>query len=112
MLNELLLNTNGRTNDQILQQSNDAWRMRVLGHFLKAIRDVAVTNPDVRVAPACILWADRDRQGTAAVPDLRAELPELMILDDYTPEKHIGLAIRLRCVKQLIGWNPESMTTT
>ena len=86
--------------------------MRALGHFLKAIRDVAVFNPDVRVTPACILWLARDRQGVAAIPALQAELPELMILDDYTPEKHIGPAIRLRCVKQLIGWNPESTTTT
>ncbi|MDE0511735.1 MAG: hypothetical protein OXI88_08125 [Gammaproteobacteria bacterium] len=54
--------------------------------------------------------ADRDRQA-ATIPALQAELPELM-MDDYTSEKRIGSAIRLRCVKRLIGWNPEAMITT
>lgn len=86
--------------------------MRAPGHFLRAIRDIPVFNPDARVAPASILWSDRDRQGTAAIPALQAELTELMILGDYTSGKRIGPAIRLRCVKQLTGWNPEATTTT
>lgn len=84
--------------------------MRALGLILKAICEVAVINPDVGVVPACIMRADRDRQA-ATIPALQAELPELM-MDDYTSEKRIGSAIRLRCVKRLIGWNPEAMITT
>ena len=72
--------------------------MRVLDHLLKAVRDAAVFNPEVQVAPACILWPDRDRQWGAVIPVLQAELPELMILGDYAPEKRIGPAIWLRCV--------------
>lgn len=72
--------------------------MRVLDHFLKAVRDAAVFNPEVQVAPACILWPDRDRQWEAVIPVLQAELSELMILGDYVPEKRIGPAIWLRCV--------------
>ena len=72
--------------------------MRVLDHLLKAVRDAAVFNPEVQVAPACILWPDRDRQWEAAMPILQAELPELMILGDYAPEKRMGPAIWLRCV--------------
>lgn len=72
--------------------------MKVLDHLLKSIRDAAVFNPEVQVAPACILWPDRDRQWEAVIPVLQAELPELMILGDYTPEKRIGPAIWLRCV--------------
>jgi hypothetical protein len=72
--------------------------MRVLDHLLKAIRDAAIFNPDFQVAPACILWPDRDRQWEAVIPVLQAELPELMILGDYAPEKRIGPAIWLRCV--------------
>jgi hypothetical protein len=72
--------------------------MRVLDHLLKAVRDAAVFNPEVQVAPACILWPDRDRQWEAVIPVLQAELPELMILGDYVPEKHTGPAIWLRCV--------------
>jgi hypothetical protein len=72
--------------------------MRVIQHLLKAIRDVAVFNPDVQDAPACILWPDRDRQWEAAIPRLQGELPELLILGNYEPEKRIGPAIWLRCV--------------
>jgi hypothetical protein len=75
-----------------------ALRMRVLDHLLKAVRDAAVFNPEVQVAPACILWPDRDHQWEAVIPVLQAELPELMILGDYAPDKRIGPAIWLRCV--------------
>lgn len=64
--------------------------MRMLEHILKAVRDAAVFNPEVEVAPACILWPDRDRQWEAVVPRLQVELPELLILGDYAPEKRIG----------------------
>ena len=79
--------------------------MRVLDHLLKAVRDAAVFNPEVQVAPACILWPDRDRQWEAAIPVLQAELPELMILGDYAPQKGTGPAIWLRCV--IAGQAPE-----
>ncbi len=72
--------------------------MKVLDHLLAAVRDAAVFNPEVQAAPACILWPDRDHQWEAVIPVLQAELPELMILGDYAPEKRIGPAIWLRCV--------------
>lgn len=72
--------------------------MKALDLLLKAVRDAAVFNPEVQVAPVCILWPDRDRQWEAVIPVLQAELPELMILGDYAPEKRIGPAIWLRCV--------------
>ena len=79
--------------------------MRVLDHLLKTIRDAAVFNPEVQVAPACILWPDRDRQWEAVIPVLQGELPQLMILGDYAPEKRIGPAIWLRCV--IAGKDPD-----
>ncbi|KJS33046.1 MAG: alkaline phosphatase [Desulfatitalea sp. BRH_c12] len=72
--------------------------MRVMEHLVKAVRDAAVFNPEVQVAPACILWPDRDRQWEAAIPVLQAELPELLILGNYAPDKRTGPAIWLRCV--------------
>jgi len=72
--------------------------MRVLDHLLKTVRDAAVFNSEAQVAPACILWPDRDRQWETVMPSLQAELPELMILGDYAPDKRIGPAIWLRCV--------------
>jgi len=70
--------------------------MRVLDHLLKAIQGAGVYNPDIQVAPACILWPDRDHQWEAAIPILQAEMPELMVLGDYAPEKRTGPAIWLR----------------
>lgn len=66
--------------------------------LMVAIRDAAVFNPEVQVAPACILWPDRDRQWEAVLPVLQAELPELFVLGDFTPEKRTGPAIWLRCI--------------
>ena len=71
--------------------------MRLLDRLLKEIRSAAVFNADVHVAPACVLWPDRDRQWEAVIPVLQAELPELIVLGDFMPEKRIGPAIWLRC---------------
>ena len=87
--------------------------MRVLDHLLKAVCDAAVFNPEVQVAPACILWPDSDRQWEAGIPVLQADLPQLMILGDYAPEKRTGPAIWLRCVitgKALEVSLPEDVT--
>ena len=72
--------------------------MNVLSQLLIMIRDAAIFNPDVQVAPACILWPDHDRQWEAVMPRLQGELPELLMLGDYAPEKRVGPAIWLRCV--------------
>ena len=79
--------------------------MRVLDHLVRAVRNAAVFNPEVQVAPSCILWPDRDRQWKAVIPVLQAELSELIILGDYVPEKRIGPAVWLRCA--IAGQAPE-----
>ncbi|MCX5879783.1 MAG: hypothetical protein NTY44_11820 [Deltaproteobacteria bacterium] len=38
--------------------------------LVKAIRRAAIHNPDVQVAPMCILWPDKDRQWEAVIPRL------------------------------------------
>ena len=70
--------------------------MKLLDRLSKAIREAGVYNPDIQVAPACILWPDRDHQWEAAIPILQAEMPELMVLGDCAPEKRTGPAIWLR----------------
>lgn len=72
--------------------------MRLVDCLVKCLRDAAVHNPDVQVAPACILWPDGDRQWEPVVPRLQGEMPELLQLGDFAPEKRIGPAIWLRCV--------------
>lgn len=70
----------------------------VITHLVKAIRDSAVFNPDVQVAPSCILWPDKERQWEAVIPQLQSELGELFVLGEYVPESRKGPAIWLRCV--------------
>jgi len=72
--------------------------MKVIEHLLNAIRSAAVFNPEVQVAPACILWSDRDCQWEAIIPRMQIELPELFVLGEYDIEKRTGPAIWLRCV--------------
>ncbi len=72
--------------------------MKALDHLLKAVREAAVFNPEVQVAPACILWPDGDRQWESVIPLLQSHLPELLVLGDYAPERRKGPAIWLRCV--------------
>jgi hypothetical protein len=71
--------------------------MRVIEYLLKAVRSAAVYNSDVQVGPACILWPDQESQWQSDIPRLQTELPELLILGDYAPEKRTGPAIWLRC---------------
>jgi hypothetical protein len=70
----------------------------VSSKLVQAIRAASVFNPEVQVVPACILWPDHDRQWEAVIPRLRGDLPELLVLGDYAPEKRTGPAIWLRCV--------------
>jgi hypothetical protein len=70
----------------------------IINKLVNAIGQAAKFNPEVEVAPACILWPDRDRQWEAAIPRLIGELPELLVLGDYLPEKRTGPAIWLRCI--------------
>lgn len=79
--------------------------MRVIECLIKTLRDSAIFNPEVQVAPACILWPDKDRQWEAVIPRLRSELPELLVLGEYAPEHRTGPAIWLRCV--LAGQAPD-----
>ena len=71
---------------------------QIIEILTQTIRSAAVYNPEVQVAPACILWPDRDHQWEAVILRLQAELPELFVLGDYAPEKRTGPAIWLRCI--------------
>ncbi|WP_346796354.1 BREX-1 system phosphatase PglZ type B [Halomonas sp. Bachu 37] len=71
--------------------------MAILQRLAATIRSAAAYNPDVQAAPACILWPDRERLWETAIPQLQAEMPELLVLGDYAPEARRGPAIWLRC---------------
>lgn len=72
--------------------------MQLIDALTEAIRNAARHNPDVQLAPACILWTDCDQQWEPVVPRLQLEVPELLQLGDYQPDNRKGPAIWLRCV--------------
>ena len=72
--------------------------MTVAERLVAEIRSDANYNPNVQVAPPCILWPDGDRQFEPIIPRLLQEMPELYVLGDYLPEQRTGPAIWLRLV--------------
>lgn len=71
---------------------------KIIESLMQSIRSAERHNPEVQVAPACILWPDHSRQWEPIIPRLQEELPELVLLGDYCPETRAGPAIWLRCV--------------
>ena len=80
--------------------------MQIIEKLKNHLRDTALFNSEVQAAPACILWPDKDRQWEAVIPRLQIELPELLVLGEYKPEKRTGPAIWLRCV--IAGKAPDT----
>ena len=71
--------------------------MKVLDRLIEAIRSTATCNREIKVAPACILWPDKERQWENVLPRLLQEIPELICLRDYDPLRRTGPAIWIRC---------------
>lgn len=69
----------------------------LLEKLIDQIHSTARYNPDVQVAPACILWPDQDKQWQDVIPIVRESMPELLILGPYQPENMSGPAIWIRC---------------
>ena len=55
-------------------------------------------SPNDAVAPAAILWTDRDAQWRSLMPRLRSRLPQLLSFGDYALADRTGPAIWLRSV--------------
>jgi len=68
----------------------------LLDALVTAVRKAGQVNRGVMAAPAAILWPDPDRLWEAALPQLLAALPELMVYGSYRPEVRQGPAIWLK----------------
>jgi len=64
--------------------------------LLDALRSAVSHNRSDGVAPAAVLWTDKERHWESVIPRLRGELP-LLTLGPYNPEALTGPAIWLRC---------------
>lgn len=71
--------------------------MIIIERLKNSILSAAEHNKDLQVPPACILWPDKEGEWESVMPRLQAEMPELLVLGHYDPEKRTGPAIWLRC---------------
>lgn len=62
-------------------------------HFFQSFRDAYKYNSDIQAAPFCILWPSPRCQWKTVNPYLQKELPELLVLGTYCPDKRTGPAI-------------------
>jgi len=73
-------------------------RSTVQNELLRALVRSGEYNAQDQVAPAAILWTDKDRQWEPLTPRLREALPQFLILGPYAPAERTGPAIWIRCM--------------
>lgn len=69
----------------------------LIDQLKESICSMARYNPEIQVAPACILWPDKDQQWTGIIADLQEVMPELLVLGVHNPQLRTGPGIWLRC---------------
>ncbi len=72
--------------------------MTVVDAIIQSLSRAGEFNRDDQVAPAVILWPDKERQWEPVITSLRERLPHLLTLGTYTPAHKTGPAIWLRCM--------------
>jgi len=72
--------------------------MTVLDAIIQSLSRSGESNRDDQVAPAVILWPDKERQWEPVLPVLRERLPQLLTLGPYAANCKAGPAIWLRCM--------------
>ena len=70
----------------------------VLEAILASLQAAGDYNQNDHVAPAAILWTDKDRQWEPLLPRLRQLLAQLLTLGAYDPARRTGPAIWLKCM--------------
>jgi len=80
--------------------------MTVLEAITQSLGRAGEYNRDDQVAPAVILWPDKERQWEPVLPMLRDRLPHLLTLGPYAANCKTGPAIWLRCM--ISGARPEA----
>ncbi len=61
-------------------------RMKLAERIAQSLRLAASSNSQTSAAAAAVLWPDKDGHWQAALPQLAAYLPSLMVLGHFDPE--------------------------
>ena len=64
--------------------------MKVIEALIKSLRSAAQYNASAQVAPAAILWTDKEREWLPVMTQLQSALPELFCLGSFKPERRQG----------------------
>lgn len=70
----------------------------VLDSIESELARAAVYNRNDQIAPAVVLWTDKERQWESLAAALRIRLPHFLTLGPYDPSAKTGPAIWLRCL--------------
>lgn len=71
----------------------------VFEELLRALDKCATAyNAQDQVAPAAVLWTDKERQWEPLTPRLREALPQFLVLGPYKPKERSGPAIWVKCM--------------
>ena len=71
--------------------------MKLVEKIALSLRQAASSNSQTSTAAAAVLWPDKDGHWQAALPQLTAYLPSLMVLGPFDPSHKTGPAIWLKC---------------
>jgi hypothetical protein len=69
----------------------------VIDKLITSLRQAAAYDRNTQVAPACILWTDKEHQWERTIPILQQHISELLIFGDFNPGIRTGTAIWLKC---------------
>ena len=71
--------------------------MKVAEQLARSLRQAANSNSQTSAAAAAVLWPDKDGHWQAALPQLAAYMPSLLVLGPFDPSHKAGPAIWLKC---------------
>lgn len=71
--------------------------MKLAEQIVQSLRQAASSNSQTSAAAVAVLWPDKDGHWQAALPQLAAYLPSLLVLGPFDPGRKSGPAIWLKC---------------
>lgn len=72
--------------------------MKIFDLLTQSLLKSGTYNKHDQIAPATVLWTDKERQWELVIPLLRKMFPQLLTLGDFAPEAKTGPAIWLKCM--------------
>lgn len=80
----------------------------LMHQLVEALTRASAGNSQAAAPAAAVLWPDKDRQWTSALGKLQEEMPQLLMLGEYLPERRSGPAIWLKCAMAGLLGNRQS----